>query len=326
MRPGPAVCGPLFAARLKTHDGEGLGPGCGLAFRGAAQALSLMRFPVHSRSEEERNMSEDEKVGAHGADAGTGGAQDAGGPAFAGGARGADAAAESARETDAAAGGAQDAGRTRAKGPLSVSRRSLLIGAGGTAALLGLGALRYAGHNPLVRPPGGQDESHLVSACIRCEKCYEACPRGVIVPAHVEDGLLGMRSPALSFDDGWCDFCAQENGGVPLCVATCPTEALTLPEGAVAQSTVLGLAVIDEAQCLAFRDTGCRYCYDACVEAGFDAIELSTEGANPQPHVIEDKCVGCGACESVCVSLKAGSIASGATKRAVVVRPLETLE
>ncbi|MFQ9677514.1 MAG: 4Fe-4S binding protein, partial [Eggerthella lenta] len=74
----------------------------------------------------------------------------------------------------------------RAKGPLDVSRRALLIGAGSTAALLGLGALRYAGHNPLVRPPGGQDEARLVSACIRCEKCYEACPRGVIVPAHIE--------------------------------------------------------------------------------------------------------------------------------------------
>ena len=36
----------------------------------------------------------------------------------------------------------------RAKGPLDVSRRALLIGAGSTAALLGLGALRYAGHNP----------------------------------------------------------------------------------------------------------------------------------------------------------------------------------
>lgn len=137
----------------------------------------------------------------------------------------------------------------RAKGPLDVSRRALLIGAGSTAALLGLGALRYAGHNPLVRPPGGQDEARLVSACIRCEKCYEACPRGVIVPAHIEDGLLGMRSPALKFDADFCDYCADENGGEPLCVKVCPTEALALPADATAENTLLGLAVIDEAQC-----------------------------------------------------------------------------
>ena len=55
-----------------------------------------------------------------------------------------------------------------------ISRRALCVGLGGTAALLGLGAVRYAGSAPLVRPPGGQDEEALVSACIRCEKCYEA--------------------------------------------------------------------------------------------------------------------------------------------------------
>ena len=210
--------------------------------------------------------------------------------------------------------------RKRAKGPMGVSRRTLFIGAGSTAALLGLGALRYAGHTPLVRPPGGQDEAHLVSACIRCEKCYEACPRGVIVPAHIEDGLLGMRSPALNFDADFCDYCADENGGEPLCVKVCPTEALRLPTGATAENTLLGLAVIDEAQCLAFRDTGCRYCYDACP---YEAMELDKDN---RPIVLEDKCNGCGACESVCVSLQNGSIAEGATARAIVVHPLDEVE
>ena len=44
------------------------------------------------------------------------------------------------------------------------------------------------------------------------------------------------------------------------------------------------------------------------------------------PVVIADRCNGCGACESVCVSLKAGSIASGATERAIVIRSLEALQ
>ena len=35
---------------------------------------------------------------------------------------------------------------------------------------------------------------------------------------------------------------------------------------------------------------------------------------------------GCGACESVCVSLQNGSISSGARERAIVIRPLETVE
>lgn len=103
---------------------------------------------------------------------------------------------------------------------MSVSRRSLLIGVGGTAALLDLGALRYAGHVPLNRPPGGQDEAHLVSACIRCEKCYEACRAVGIKPAKIEDGLLGMRSPQLDFSVDYCDFCrrGERRGAAVRCV------------------------------------------------------------------------------------------------------------
>lgn len=233
-----------------------------------------------------------------------------------------DAAPVQPAATDAAS--TQPAAK-RAKELMSVSRRSLLIGVGSTAALLGLGALRYAGHVPLNRPPGGQDEAHLVSACIRCEKCYEACPRHVIKPARIEDGLLGMRSPQLDFSADYCDFCAEENGGVPLCVASCPTEALQLPAGADARNTIIGLAEIDPKTCLAFRDTGCHFCFDACRDAGYDAIQLDGNGYSPRPYVIRDKCVGCGACESVCVSLQQGSIVAGATERAIVVRPASSL-
>lgn len=234
----------------------------------------------------------------------------------------------------------------------NISRRTLCIGLGSTAALLGLGALRYAGHTPLVHPPGGQSEAHLVSACIRCERCLEACPRKVIVPAHIEDGLLGMRAPMLDLDVSYCDYCAESNDGNPRCVAVCPTGALNLAGEEVQQRTIvtrdasgdetkrtvvdtpnLGLAVIDRATCLAFRDTGCRFCFDACpldpkgIELyGGTGGETDADGSNPRVRVIRDNCNGCGACESVCVSLKAGSIATGATERAIVVRPLELID
>ena len=187
---------------------------------------------------------------------------------------------------------------------------------GGTAALLGLGAVRYAGSAPLVRPPGGQDEEALVSACIRCEKCYEVCPRGVIAPAHLEDGILNMRTPVMNFDANWCDWCTEENGGEPLCVASCPTEALKV--GSTPETGVLGVAELNQDLCLAYRLIGCRFCYDACQ---FEAMELDE---NNRPYVIADACNGCGACESVCVSLQNGSISAGATERAIIVRPLES--
>ena len=138
----------------------------------------------------------------------------------------------------------------------AITRRALCVGLGGTAALVGLGAVRYAGSAPLVRPPGGQDEDALVSACIRCEKCYEMCPRGVIAPAHLEDGLLNMRTPVMDFGANWCDWCTEENGGVPLCVASCPTEALK--PGSTPETGVLGIAELNQDLCLANRIIGSR--------------------------------------------------------------------
>ncbi|HIR02380.1 MAG TPA: 4Fe-4S dicluster domain-containing protein [Candidatus Aveggerthella stercoripullorum] len=207
-----------------------------------------------------------------------------------------------------------------------ISRRTLCLGVGGAAVMLGLGGLKFVGTAPITRPPGGQDDDHLASACIRCQKCVEICPRHCITPAHGETGLLNLRTPTMDFHEDYCDWCREENGGEPLCVKVCPTQALKLPAGATEENTIIGKAVIDEDTCLAFRLTGCRFCYDACIEArGEDkkAIELDE---NNRPHVTADLCNGCGACESVCVSLQNGSISSGARERAIVIRPLETVE
>ena len=164
-----------------------------------------------------------------------------------------------------------------------MTRRTLCLGAGGAAVMLGLGGLKYAGSQPLVRPPGGQDEERLISAY-------------------------------------WCDWCAEEHDGTPLCVSACPTEALKLPDDATAENTIIGKAVINTDWCLAYKLIGCRFCYDACP---YEAMELDE---NNRPVVIEDKCNGCGACESVCVSLQNGSISEGATARAIVVHPLDEVE
>lgn len=201
---------------------------------------------------------------------------------------------------------------------LGMSRRTFALGSGGAAALLVMGGLKALPAHAQVRPPGGQDENRLISSCIRCERCVEVCPRKALRPAHIEDGILGVRTPCANFDEGWCDFCEEENGGVPLCVQCCPTEALALSEGADAQSTILGKAVIIQDWCLAWdKDNGCRFCYDACP---YEAIALDQYN---RPTVIAEKCNGCGACQSVCVSLKDGSIASGATSRAIIIVPEE---
>lgn len=203
-------------------------------------------------------------------------------------------------------------------GYAGMSRRSFAIGAGGAVALLAMGGLKAVPAQAQVRPPGGQDENHLIASCIRCERCIEVCPKNALVPAHIEDGLLGVRTPVANFDSGWCDFCAEDNGGIPRCVEACSTSALSLSAGATAKNTILGKATIIKDWCLAWdKNNGCKFCYDACP---YDAIELDEYG---RPVVVADRCNGCGACQNACVSLKEGSIAVGATSRAIVVVPEE---
>ncbi len=209
----------------------------------------------------------------------------------------------------------------------TISRREFCAGAGCVALLAGLGALSFTSANPLCRPPGGQNEGRLYSLCIRCERCYEVCPENVIAPARLEDGIVGIRMPTMNFSESYCDFCEKSNGGHPKCVEVCPTGALALEASSErpALSCVIGQAVIDINSCLAYRDTGCRYCYDACKEAGMDAISIESDAYGARPLVDESKCNGCGACQAACVSLQGGLLASGTTEVAIVVRPVDAL-
>jgi ferredoxin-type protein NapG len=214
-------------------------------------------------------------------------------------------------------GGLVDSDASSGAAPGVITRRSLIAGAGGTVALCALGSLHFVGETPVVRPPGGQDFAHLLAACIRCEKCVEACPHHVVKPAHIEYGVIGMRTPKLDFSRDWCNWCAEENDGRPLCVEACPTEALRLPEGATREKTILGMAELDSSVCLAYLDLSCRFCYDACP---FEAIALDE---NHRPSIIVENCNGCGACEAVCVVFENASISADATERAVTIRALD---
>lgn len=197
-----------------------------------------------------------------------------------------------------------------------VTRRALCAGIGSLAALALIGAAGTVPAEASVRPPGGADEQRMLSRCIRCQKCYEVCERRVIRPSQGETGPITLRMPVMSFSESFCDFCAEANGGTPLCAQCCPTGALDVEEARAAERAGLGRAQLVREWCLAHQLNGCRFCYDACA---YDAIELDELG---RPAIIAERCNGCGACEAACVSLKEGSITAGATARAITVVPV----
>ena len=201
------------------------------------------------------------------------------------------------------------------KAAARLTRRGFLAGAAGMLGCAAVGGLAAAtkAEGVLLRPPGGQDESRLWGACVKCDRCRSACPQGVVAVAAVEDGFLNARTPKLDFRRGFCDFCLEEES--MRCVASCSTGALAA--GFDPHSSKLGMAVVDGEECLLYR-AGSQKCSKQCVAAcPFEALFFDErEGLS----VDQDKCNGCGACEHACPSASYGSY-TGSGRRGINVAP-----
>jgi ferredoxin-type protein NapG len=197
----------------------------------------------------------------------------------------------------------------------------LLYGTAGAALILGVGGVaRYAfGNTPLLRPPGGQDEEHLLATCIKCSRCRSVCPLDAISVSGIEDGIINARTPRMDYRKGryellagsdaagfqalpvtfnesmkllassggsnYCNFCG-------LCIDNCPTGALKPFD---ARTQWIGEASIVSERCIAFdKKGGCRKCVDYCL---FGAITLDE---SEYPVVDPALCNGCGICENIC--------------------------
>ena len=188
---------------------------------------------------------------------------------------------------------------------LDLSRRRLLQGAG-----VGLSFAALAKVDPgrkraladtstiklsdsrLIRPPGSVGEDRFVARCVRCGLCMKACPTNGLQPAIHEAGIEGFWTPILVPKIG---FCSQECNA---CGEVCPTDAIERFEIEDKDRIFIGTAVIHRDQCIAWNSgRKCLVCDEYC---SYKAIEWKTENGVRRPFVNEEKCVGCGICESAC--------------------------
>lgn len=176
-----------------------------------------------------------------------------------------------------------------------------LVGAGtalvsltGLTSLYGKPGQGQVGTPGLVRPPGALPETELLSQCVRCGECMAACPTNTLQPIWLKAGLPAIFSPAVTPRQGVCDPRCHE------CAKVCPTHAIRhlTPRERVWAKT--GTARIIRQKCLAWEvQKHCMVCDEVCP---FGAVEFEKgkNGNVPVPHVLEDKCGGCGYCEHFC--------------------------
>lgn len=209
-------------------------------------------------------------------------------------------------------------GRLRRRRVLAVrspgmDRRSLLaLLAGGAAGVVVTGAARTGAsllepRSAPIRPPGSVLESRLSAVCARCGACLRACPEGIIHPALLEAGPLGLWTPVLRFGPSYCSEACHA------CNQVCPTGAIATTGLETKRRIALGFAVVYADLCLAFAEgRECMVCQEYCP---FRAIEIETVDGRRGPVVSEALCRGCGLCQVVCPASPIAIVVEGRPQR-----------
>ncbi|MDA3044259.1 ferredoxin-type protein NapG [Campylobacter sp. JMF_07 ED4] len=162
-----------------------------------------------------------------------------------------------------------------------------------------------------LRPPGALDEKEFMSKCIRCGLCVEACPFDTLKLAEFGDSGVPNGTPFFQPRLTPCYMCQD----IP-CTVACPTSALDKQK--VSENDKLninkaqmGVAVVDQKNCVAYFGIQCDACYRACPvmdKALFIKYKRNTrteKHAFLLPVVDSDYCTGCGKCEKACITEKA---------------------
>ena len=149
--------------------------------------------------------------------------------------------------------------------------------------------------NPIV-PFGAVSLRHFHQHCTRCQLCVSQCPNDVLRPSTSLDRLM---LPEMSYENGWCrPECTK-------CSEVCPAGAILEITPEEKTAIHVGTASVDLDLCVVNRDNvNCGNCARHCPAGAIMMVRKNPDDENSLriPTVLEDRCIGCGACEFLCPS------------------------
>lgn len=149
--------------------------------------------------------------------------------------------------------------------------------------------------NPIV-PFGAVSLRHFHQHCTRCQLCVSQCPNDVLRPSTSLDRLM---LPEMSYENGWCrPECTK-------CSVVCPAGAILEITPEEKTAIHVGTASVDLDLCVVNRDNvHCGNCARHCPAGAIKMVRKNPDDENSLriPTVLEDRCIGCGACEFLCPS------------------------
>lgn len=147
-----------------------------------------------------------------------------------------------------------------------------------------------------IAPPGARSLRNFAQHCTACQLCVSACSNRVLRPSM---DLSRFMQPEMSFERGYCrPECVK-------CSEVCPTSAISLITTADKSAIQIGHAVWIKDSCIVLRDeVSCNNCERHCPTSAIQMVPLDEGDADSLkvPAINIEKCIGCGACESLCPS------------------------
>ena len=142
-----------------------------------------------------------------------------------------------------------------------------------------------------------------MTQCIRCAECLRVCPTGAMQASVLDAGLGGFATPVLVPRLGYCDFSCNACGQI------CPVQAIPPLELEEKRLAVIGKATLDRNRCIPWSDQRpCIVCEEMCPLPEkailLEEVQVTTSEGElvdlQLPHVVRERCTGCGICEYKC--------------------------